>query len=55
MLALDPHDKATAHFNVASTLHALDRTEEARLELLKSLEIAPRYRPALALLIEMNQ
>ncbi|MEJ2086989.1 MAG: tetratricopeptide repeat protein [Gammaproteobacteria bacterium] len=55
VLALGPHDKAAAHFHVASTLHALKRNDEARLEVLKALEIAPRYSPALALLVELTQ
>ena len=54
-LALEPHDKATAHYQLASTLHHLDRTEEARRELLYALEIAPRFAPALSLLMEINR
>ena len=53
--ALAPHDKASAHYKLASALHRLDRTEEARRELLYALEIAPRFRPALTLLVEINQ
>ncbi len=53
--ALVPHDKASAHFKLASALHRLDRVEEARRELLYALEIAPRFRPALTLLVEINQ
>jgi len=41
-LALDPHDKARAHYQVAATLHTLGRTDEATRELLLALEIAPR-------------
>jgi tetratricopeptide (TPR) repeat protein len=55
VLALAPHDRATAHYQVASTLHELGRTEEARRELLYALEIAPRFSPALSLLVEINQ
>ncbi len=55
VLALEPHDRAAAHYRIANTLHQLERTEEARHELLKALEIAPRYSPALALLLEINQ
>jgi tetratricopeptide (TPR) repeat protein len=54
VLALKPHDLAVAHFNVAAALHALDQPDEARHELLQALEIAPRFKPALALLLEMN-
>ncbi|MCZ6617553.1 MAG: tetratricopeptide repeat protein [Gammaproteobacteria bacterium] len=55
VLALAPHDKASAHFKLASALHQLDRTKEALRELLYALEIAPRFRPALLLLVEINQ
>jgi tetratricopeptide (TPR) repeat protein len=54
-LALSPHDKANIHFKLASALHALERTTEARRELLYALEIAPRYYPALSLLVEINK
>jgi tetratricopeptide (TPR) repeat protein len=55
VLALAPHDKADAHYKVALALHQLRRTEEARREVLYALEIAPRFRPALSLLVEINQ
>jgi tetratricopeptide (TPR) repeat protein len=54
VLALGPHDRATAHYNVAAALHALDQGDAAKRELLQALEIAPRFKPALALLLEMN-
>ena len=54
VLALGPHDRATAHYHVAATLFALEDLEPARLEVLRALEIAPRFKPALALLLEMN-
>jgi tetratricopeptide (TPR) repeat protein len=54
VLALSPHDQASAHYKVALALHGLDRIEEARRELLYALEIAPRYRAALSLLVEIN-
>ena len=55
VLALLPHDRASAHFHVANSLHELNRIEEARRELLYALEIAPRFAPALSLLVEINQ
>ncbi|MCZ6854112.1 MAG: hypothetical protein O7G86_09355, partial [Gammaproteobacteria bacterium] len=55
VLALDPYDKAVAHFKLAGALHQLNQIDEARRELLYALEIAPRYRPALLLLVEINQ
>lgn len=54
VLALKPYDAATAHFKVADTLYRLRRVEDARMALLQALEIAPRFKPALALLLEMN-
>ncbi len=55
VLALLPHDAASAHFHIANSLHELNRIEEARRELLYALEIAPRFAPALSLLVEINQ
>jgi tetratricopeptide (TPR) repeat protein len=55
VLALKPHDKATAHLNVANALHALGRDDEARRQLLYALEIAPRYPEGLELLREMGR
>ncbi len=55
VLALKPFDLAAAQFKVAEALHQLHRTREARRAVLQSLEIAPRYRPALSLLVELNK
>ena len=54
-LALDPHDLAGAHYQVAMTLNTLGREEEATRALLKALEIAPRYPEGLQLLREISR
>ena len=54
-LALDPHDLAGAHYQVAMTLNTLGRKEEATRALLKALEIAPRYPEGLQLLREISR
>jgi tetratricopeptide (TPR) repeat protein len=53
MLALDPHDRAAAHFRLAGAWHALRNIPETRRQLLKALDIAPHYRPAQKLLLEI--
>lgn len=53
LLGMDPHDKAAAYFRLAETYHKMDDSRRARRNLLMSLEIAPTYRPAQRLLLEM--
>ncbi len=48
---LSPEDQAKAHFNVAKVLLEMGQRQEAKKEVLKSLEIAPSYDPALDLLL----
>jgi len=55
VLALDPHDRAGAHYRLAAALNAAGAREAARREVLLALEIAPRYSEALSLLIELQQ
>ena len=52
--ALGPRDAASAHYRLARTYHALGQPEPARRQVLAALEIAPRYRPALALLLKLG-
>ena len=54
-LALDPHDKAIAHYRLAMAHHELGDSDETQKQLLQALEIAPNYRPAQRLLLEMMQ
>ena len=53
-LALNPNDVAAAHFNLARAYHAAQRVEEAKEHVLAALELAPGYRPAQKLLLELN-
>jgi tetratricopeptide (TPR) repeat protein len=52
VLALDPSDKATAHFNVAKVLLQMGKKPEAKKEALAALEIAPGFEPAQELLLK---
>jgi tetratricopeptide (TPR) repeat protein len=54
-LALQPHDMAAAHFRVARAHNALDDVDKTRSHLLSALEIAPHYRQAQKLLLEIIQ
>ena len=53
-LSLEPHDRADAHYRVARSYLALGWVAEARRHVLYALEIAPRFRAALALLLEIK-
>lgn len=53
--ALEPHDRADAHYRLARALFALDDLEAARREVLLALEIAPTYSEALRLLTEVTR
>ena len=53
--ALGPHDRADAHYRLATALFALDDLEAARREVLLALEIAPTYSDALKLLTEVTK
>lgn len=50
-IALEPHDLAPLYLRLARTYYGLGRPDEARQPLLQALEIAPRYGPALDLLL----
>jgi hypothetical protein len=52
-LLLHPPNPAEVHFQLARLLHQAD-DPEARRQVLEALEDAPRYRDALALLLEIN-
>ena len=49
-----PHDRADAHYRLAQAYRRLDRLAEARRHVLYALEIAPRFRAALSLLLEIE-
>ena len=52
-LAMEPHDKATAHYRLARAHRAGGELEESRRELLLALDVAPHFRPAQRLLLEL--
>jgi len=51
LLALDPVDKAEAFYSLALSLYNENKIEDAKKEVLKSLEIAPGYKDAQKLLL----
>lgn len=55
LLALDPVDKASANYRVAKAYHALDNGEKSLEYLMTALDIAPQYRDAQKLLLELTR
>ncbi|MFN0119025.1 MAG: tetratricopeptide repeat protein [Blastocatellia bacterium] len=53
-LALDPADKATAHYNLGRAYLAAGRRPEAKKQVMKSLEIAPGFDKAQDLLLSLS-
>ena len=51
-MALDPLDKASAHYRLASAYHALGNPNDTEIHLMTALEIAPHYRAAQQLLLK---
>jgi tetratricopeptide (TPR) repeat protein len=54
VLHLDPANPAAVHYALARVLHAMGEDPEARRQVLLALEDAPRFREALALLLELQ-
>lgn len=54
VLARDPIDPAQAHFNLARAYIQSHQPEQAKDELISSLEAAPGFRPAQKLLLELS-
>jgi tetratricopeptide (TPR) repeat protein len=54
-LASKPVDPAASHFNLAKAYRRANQPDNARDELLLSLEAAPGYRPAQKMLLELSQ
>jgi tetratricopeptide (TPR) repeat protein len=52
-LNMNPQDLAEAHYRLAKTYLALDDKAKSREQLLYALEIAPHYREAQQLLLEV--
>ncbi|MDD9998858.1 MAG: hypothetical protein OXQ89_14040, partial [Rhodospirillaceae bacterium] len=53
LMATQPHDMAGAHYRLATTFLALEDQARTREHLLYALEIAPHYREAQQLLLEI--
>jgi hypothetical protein len=51
---MHPLDQAASHFNLAQALHAAGQDDQAKDEVLASLEAAPGYRPAQKMLLELT-
>jgi tetratricopeptide (TPR) repeat protein len=52
-LALRPHDLATAWYRIAQAHAALGQTSAAQSDLLQALDVAPGFRPAQRLLLQL--
>jgi tetratricopeptide (TPR) repeat protein len=55
LVAMRPIDRASSHFSLAQAYRVANRPDEAREQVLLSLEAAPGYRPAQKLLLELSQ
>ena len=55
VLASQPLDQAGAHFELANALRKANRINDARDQVLMSLEAAPGYKPAQRLLLEISK
>ncbi len=53
LLEMDPADPALAHYRLAVACHALGKPDEARRQVVRALEDAPRFRAAQQLLLEL--
>ena len=54
VLALNPLDKASAQYNLARAYFAAGQRDKASEHVLAALEIAPSYRPAQKLLLQLH-
>jgi len=54
VLALNPPDRAESHYRLALALQKAGRIDEARTQVIRSLEIAPRFSEALDLLLVLR-
>ena len=55
VVALRPLDMASAEFNLARAYFAAGQRDQATQHILASLEVAPGYRPAQRLLLQLNE
>ena len=54
-LAMNPHDKATAYYRMAQAYYELGNKESSQDHLLQALDVAPNFRPAQRLLLELSR
>ena len=54
VIAMNPLDKASAHYNAARAYFAAGQKDKAEDHVLSSLEVAPDYRPAQKLLLQLK-
>jgi tetratricopeptide (TPR) repeat protein len=54
-VAAKPPDEAGARFSLAKALYTAERKEEAKEQLLLALEVAPGFKPAQRLLLELSR
>jgi thioredoxin-like negative regulator of GroEL len=54
-LAYKPIDPAQAHYDLALALNASQQPEQAKDELVSALEIAPGFKPAQKLLLQLSK
>ncbi len=54
LIAMKPLDQATAHYQLAARFKKANRVNDARDEVLLSLEAAPGFKPAQKLLLEIS-
>lgn len=52
-LSLNPHDMATAWYRLANAEYALGNIEQSQAHLLQALDVAPHFRPAQRLLLQI--
>lgn len=55
VVASNPLDKAGAEFHLAQAYLAAGQKDKAEESVLAALEVAPGYRPAQKMLLELNQ
>lgn len=54
LVGMPPSDLAGGHYELARALKLANRPEEAKDEVLSALEVAPNFKPAQKLLLELN-
>jgi tetratricopeptide (TPR) repeat protein len=55
VIAAKPMDAAASHFNLARALQSAKRLDDAKEQLLLSLEAAPGFKPAQKMLLELSR